>query len=67
MKKTSSNLIFATVLSLTLGSGGAALHLASQPTLTEQQNRLFNSAIALWTAGTTALVGLLGNNNKPHD
>ena len=67
MKKTSSNLIFATVLSLTLGSGGAALHLASQSTLTEQQNRLFNSAIALWTAGTTALVGLLGNNNKPHD
>jgi hypothetical protein len=67
MKKTSSNLIFATILSLTLGSGGAALHLASQPTLTEQQNRLFNSAIALWTAGTTALVGLLGNNNKPHD
>ena len=67
MKKTSSNLIFATILSLTLGSGGAALHLASQPTLTEQQNRLFNSAIALWTAGPTALVGLLGNNNKPHD
>jgi hypothetical protein len=67
MKKTSSNLIFATILSLTLVSGGAALHLASQPTLTEQQNRLFNSAIALWTAGTTALVGLLGNNNKPHD
>lgn len=66
MKKPSSNLLFATVLSLTLGSGGAALHLASQPTLTEQQNRLFNSAIALWTTGTTTLIGLLGTN-KPHD
>ena len=60
------NLIFATVLSLTLGSGGAALHLASQPTLTEAQTRVFNSAIALWTTGTTTLIGLLGTN-KPHD
>ncbi len=60
------NFIFATVLSLTLGSGGAALNLSSQPTLTEQQNRVFNSAIALWTTGTTTLIGLLGTN-KPHD
>ncbi len=70
MKQTKTpptfNLVFATVLSLTLGSGGAALHLASQPTLTEQQNRLFNSAIALWTTGTTTLIGLLGTN-QPHD
>jgi hypothetical protein len=61
------NLIFATVLSLTLSSGGVAVHLASQPTLTEAQTHVLNTAIALWTAGTTALVGLLGNNNKPHD
>ncbi|HSM84351.1 MAG TPA: hypothetical protein VLS96_21860 [Nodosilinea sp.] len=62
------NLIFATVLSLTLSSGGAALHLASQPTLTEAQTRLFNSAIALWTTGTTTLIGLLGTAaTKPHD
>jgi hypothetical protein len=67
MKNPSSNLIFATVLSLTLGSGGTALHLASQPTLTEAQTRVLNSAIALWTTGTTAVIGLLGTNNKPHD
>jgi hypothetical protein len=71
MKQTKTpptfNLVFTTVLALTLGSGGAALHLASQPTLTEQQNRVFNSAIALWTTGTTAVIGLLGTNNKPHD
>ncbi|MGB7314052.1 MAG: hypothetical protein WA939_14065 [Nodosilinea sp.] len=70
MKQTKTpstyNLIFATVLSLTLGSGGAALHLASQPTLTEQQNREFNSAIALWTTGTTTLIGLIGTIT-PHD
>ncbi|WP_017297842.1 hypothetical protein [Nodosilinea nodulosa] len=60
------NLIFATVLSLTLGSGGAALHLASQPTLTEAQTKVLNSAIALWTTGTTTLLGLL-STNKPHD
>lgn len=66
MKKTSSNLIFVTALALTLCSGGAALHLASQPTLTEQQNRLFNSALTLCTAGATAIIGLLGTN-KTHD
>jgi hypothetical protein len=64
--------VYATVLSLTLGSGGTALHLASQPTLTEAQTRVFNSAIALWTTGTTTLIGLLGvasasNNNTPHE
>lgn len=59
------NLVFTTVLSLTLGSGGAALHLANQPTLTEAQTHVLNTAIALWTTGTTTLIGLLGTN-KPH-
>jgi hypothetical protein len=67
MKNPSSNLIFATVLSLTLGSGGTALHLASQPTLTDAQTRVLNSAIALWTTGTTAVIGLVGTTTKPHD
>jgi len=61
------NLVFATALSLTLGSGGTALHLASQPTLTEAQTRVFNSAIALWTTGTTTLIGLLTTTKPPHD
>ncbi|WP_052050783.1 hypothetical protein [Leptolyngbya sp. KIOST-1] len=71
MKQTktppTSNLIFATVLALTLSSGGTALHLASQPTLTEAQTRVLNSAIAFWTTGTAAVIGLLGTNTKPHD
>lgn len=70
--KTSStfNLVFATVLSLTLGSGGTALHLASQPTLTEQQDRILDSAIATWTTGVATLLGLSsasGNNKNTPD
>lgn len=64
MKKQGSNFIFATVLALTFGFGGAALHLASQPTLTEQQNRIFNIAITLWTTGTTTFISLFGTH-KP--
>jgi len=44
-----------------------AVHLASQPTLTEAQTHVLNTAIALWTTGTTAVICLLGTNNKPHD
>ena len=40
------NTVFAAVLSLTLASGGAGLHLSAQPNLTEAQNRLLNSALA---------------------
>ncbi|MEO0376486.1 MAG: hypothetical protein AAF329_18050 [Cyanobacteria bacterium P01_A01_bin.17] len=35
---------FAAVLSLTLVSGGTALHLSGQPTLTDSQDRIFDSA-----------------------
>jgi len=54
--------IFAAVLSLTLTSGGTALHLANQPTLTPAQERILDSALALWTMGSTTLVGLLGHH-----
>ncbi|MEO0988308.1 MAG: hypothetical protein AAFY20_22630 [Cyanobacteria bacterium J06639_14] len=55
-------LIFIAVLSLTLTSGGMAVHLASQPTLTESQERVLNSAIAMWTMGTSTMIGLLSHN-----
>ena len=68
MKSTKSlstfKLVFTAVLSLTLASGGTAIHLAGQPTLTEPQERLLNSAIAAWTMGTTTLIGLL-NSDRP--
>ncbi|NMF82747.1 hypothetical protein [Nodosilinea sp. P-1105] len=54
------NLIFIAVLSLTLGSGGTALHLANQPTLTDQQSRLLDSALDTWKMGTITVIGLLG-------
>jgi len=59
--------VFAAVLSLTLTSGGTALHLSGQPTLTPAQDRIFDSAIALWTMGTTTLLGLLSSPSQPDD
>ncbi|MGD1944101.1 MAG: hypothetical protein ACFB0G_22625 [Leptolyngbyaceae cyanobacterium] len=71
MKSSKSNstfqYIFATVIALTLGSGGTALHLAGQPTMTDAQTRIFDSAIATWTTGTAAVVGLLGSRLGNHD
>ena len=54
------NLIFATVLLLTLGSGGTALHLASHPNPTEAQERILEGAMNTWQMGTLTLIGLLG-------
>ncbi|MEM9505445.1 MAG: hypothetical protein AAGA01_15980 [Cyanobacteria bacterium P01_E01_bin.43] len=59
--------VFATVIALTLGSGGTALHLAGQPTMTDAQSRLFDSAIATWTTGTAALVGMLSLRTQDDD
>jgi hypothetical protein len=54
------NLIFATVLLLTLGSGGTALHLANHPHPTEAQGRILEGAMDTWKMGTLTLIGLLG-------
>lgn len=62
MKSPSTfNCVFAAVLALTLSSGGTAVHFANQPTLTPSQDRILDSAIAMWTMGTTTLIGLIGN------
>ncbi len=60
MKKPSFRLIFITALMLTVGSGGAALHLASQPHPTEAQGRILEGAMDTWKMGTLTLIGLLG-------
>lgn len=65
MKKGTFNLIFIAVLSLTLTSGGTAIHLANQPTLTQQQDRILDNALAMWTMGTTTVIGLL--SSRPSD
>ncbi|MGD1929752.1 MAG: hypothetical protein ACFB12_12655 [Leptolyngbyaceae cyanobacterium] len=67
MKQDTFKYVFATVIALTLSSGGTALHLAGQPTMTDAQTRLFDSAIATWTTGTAAVVGLLGSRLGNHD
>ena len=58
---------FAAVLSLTLVSGGTALRLSGQPTLTDSQDRIFDSAIAMWTMGATTLFGLLSSRMTTED
>lgn len=65
MKKGTFNFIFIAVLSLTLTSGITAIHLANQPTLTEQQDRILDNALAMWTMGTTTVIGLL--SSRPSD
>lgn len=64
MKKTPLTYIFTTVLTLTLSSGGSALYLANQPTLTEAQTCVLNTAIALWTTGSTAIIGMLSSSSS---
>lgn len=61
------NLIFMSVLALTLGSGGTAVHLGQRSTLTEPQERIFDSAITMWTMGTTTLIGLLSSRSENDD
>ncbi|MFE4106226.1 hypothetical protein [Almyronema epifaneia] len=61
------NLVFTAVLSLTLTSGGTALHLANQPTLTQPQDRILDSALAMWTTGSATLIGLLSSRSSSDD
>ncbi|NET08826.1 MAG: hypothetical protein F6K09_31365 [Merismopedia sp. SIO2A8] len=65
MKNSPFVLIFAAVLSLTIASGGTAIAIANRPTVTDQQERILDSAIALFTMGSTTIIGLL--NHQPSD
>ena len=67
IKPSTFNFIFTAVLSLTLTSGGTAIYLASQPTLTEQQDRILDNALAMWTMGTTTVIGLLSSRSSDPD
>ena len=63
-KPSKFTVIFAAVLSTTIASGFTAVNLANQPTLNEQQDRVLDSAIAVWQFGTTTLFGLLGTRSN---
>jgi len=52
--------VFIAVLFLTLLSGGTSLYLASQETLSTQQNHIFESSTTTWQMGVGAIFGLLG-------
>lgn len=54
-------LVFSTVLSLTILSGATSLWLASQPKLSEYQVRVLENSTATWQTGVGAIFGLLGS------
>ncbi len=54
-------LVFSSVLSLTMLSGGTSLWLASQPKLSEYQIRVLENSTATWQTGVGAIFGLLGS------
>ncbi len=53
--------VFCTVVFLTLLAGGISLWLSAQPTLSPQQDRIFENAITTWQMGVGAIFGLLGS------
>lgn len=54
-------LVFFTVVSMTMMSGGISVWLAYQDNLSEQQNRVFETSSATWQMGVGAVFGLLGS------
>jgi hypothetical protein len=54
-------LVFLTVLSITLLSGGTSLWLASKPRLSEYQVRNLEDSRATWQMGIGCIFGLLGS------
>ncbi|MEM6450641.1 MAG: hypothetical protein AAF703_10040 [Cyanobacteria bacterium P01_D01_bin.105] len=55
MKKT----FFVAILFLNLVSGGAVFNLATQPTLTPQQEHLFAIALEAWAISTATTIEAL--------
>ncbi len=53
-------LVFGTVVGFTLVSGITAVGVASQPQLTPQQERVFETCQTTWQTGIGAVVGLMG-------
>lgn len=67
---TLSNLIVTTLLVLTLSTGSKAVQLAHKPTLSEQQDRIFNIVLVASSLGGKALITWLNHrqnkSNKSH-
>lgn len=54
-------LVFSTVVSLTMLSGGTSLYLAAKTNLSEHQVRVLENSTATWLTGSGAIFGLLGS------
>lgn len=64
------NLVFSSVTTLTLLSGGASFYLASLPTSTEAQKQRSATCNTIAISGTGAIFALLsgrGGNNSPDE
>jgi hypothetical protein len=57
-------LVFSTVATITLLSGGASVWLASKPTSSTQQDRILETSTSTWLTGTGAIFGLLGGRGR---
>jgi hypothetical protein len=64
MKSSTFNLVFFTVVGLTLLSGGTALWLAGQANPTEPQKGMLETTQSTWLMGTGAIFGLLGGRSS---
>lgn len=54
-------LVFSSVICLTLLSGGVSLSLGTKDSLSPQQVRIFETCNTTWNMGVGAIFGLLGS------
>ncbi len=64
MNNTKFNAVFITVVILTIVSGSTSLWLASQKTLSPEQQSLFNISTTTSQTGAITIFGLFGTKPK---
>ncbi|GAQ00092.1 hypothetical protein [Leptolyngbya sp. NIES-2104] len=57
------NVVFSTLVTIALLSGGTSIYLANQPAPSEQQIGIINTCTDTWKVCVGAVVGLLGGRN----
>lgn len=62
-----SRLIITTLLCFTLSTGSKAVQLANKPTLSEQQDRMFDIALVVSSLGGKALITWLNHHQNKSD
>jgi hypothetical protein len=59
------NLVFSTIVSLTILSGSTAVAVSAQTNLNPQQESIVDTCTDTWKLGIGAIIGLLGGRNLP--